>query len=207
MSNETPTSVFIIFMEAAVHSILYVTRVYPKGLRYENTLLIFLTILSGLFDRTRCFGVSVMKSRSTLLRNYVKDAIESLVPLIKQGEMEKFVLETYITQDASLLGERFVFELGDLLLDDNELIGLKASLGSFLVKIMNYSSKPYKVSTWKLKLETSKPQIDSIESFLWVDDIDTMQNNGDQKIFALRSQQNEQLKMQLYVVAASSNNV
>eukprot|EP00039_Didymoeca_costata_P022028 m.3488 g.3488 ORF g.3488 m.3488 type:complete len:203 (-) comp2780_c0_seq1:174-782(-) len=109
------------FLEAALHTILFVRNVYP----------------AELFERRKKYEVPIQMSRHPELNSYILSVISSLSPWIKQGIVDK--VSVVITNENRDPLERFLFELltpaeweNNVTLSHDEL---ERALRGFLLKL------------------------------------------------------------------------
>ena len=84
--------ILIEVLEVAINLILYVRNIYP----------------SGIFVQQKIYNTLVMMSRHPDVNGYIKKVLESIRRYVKNGSIEKVVVE--ISKDGVAL-ERFVFEM------------------------------------------------------------------------------------------------
>ena len=114
---------FALFVEAALHLILYTRELYPNEL----------------FEKRFLFGVPVHRCRHPLVSDYIKQVIDSLRPLLLSGAVQNVAV--LINDAKSCCIEQFVLEVdwlkeikpnADINLEQDVLEGI---LRSFLLKV------------------------------------------------------------------------
>jgi mitotic spindle assembly checkpoint protein MAD2B len=128
---QTQADLFVEFLEAAFHLILYNRDVYP----------------AVLFKPCRLYNVTVQMSCQTEINQYIRNIIISVHSLLLQQNLDKVVLAIINTDDHSIL-EKFIFimqrapETND---GDTYLLEVEESLRGALLKITYCNSllKPH----------------------------------------------------------------
>lgn len=109
-----------VFMECAIHNILYTRDVYP----------------SGSFHKVKIYNVPVLKCRHPLVASYVKKLVDSLRPLFGSGAVDKVCLVVCADDESKTPIEQYVFSLKIFpSFDRLSKASLETLLRSFLLKI------------------------------------------------------------------------
>jgi len=175
------------FLEAAVHSILFIRGIYPPEL----------------FSRVRMYDVPIRKSRSSLLNNYIRNVLGNI-----RGSLEKGVIERIAVQINNKNGdpiEKFVFELELVdcspIEDDRVVLSLQSAFKSFFLKINLCETQlppTPKDCTFVIVVYTSSTHLEEEKQGMWIEQ-ENHQLRGEATIAALRSFECGVMKMQLFV--------
>lgn len=189
--NQTPQGesarILVEFLEVAITSIVFLKGVYPNGA----------------FERRRYMNLVVHKARHPELNEYIRSAVNGLLPFIQKGLVERVAVIFF--KDDKVPIERFVFKL-----NVNQSYGSKVeqadlefSLRSFLIKLP-VSESMTKVLPRNCRWEItayfrSLPQTSTIkDAEMWIP-TDTKQWQQLPVITPIRSMSTEPLGLQLYL--------
>lgn len=179
--------ILVEFLEVAITSIVFLKGVYPNGA----------------FERRRYMNLVVHKARHPELNEYIRSAVNGLLPFIQKGLVERVAVIFF--KDDKVPIERFVFKL-----NVNQSYGSKVeqadlefSLRSFLIKLP-VSESMTKVLPRNCRWEItayfrSLPQTSTIkDAEMWIP-TDTKQWQQLPVITPIRSMSTEPLGLQLYL--------
>ncbi|CAI9760333.1 unnamed protein product [Fraxinus pennsylvanica] len=189
--NQTPqgesAQILVEFLEVAITSIVFLKGVYPNGA----------------FERRRYMNLVVHKARHPELNEYIRSAVNGLLPFIQKGLVERVAVIFF--KDDKVPIERFVFKLNVNQSHGSkvEQADLEFSLRSFLIKLP-VSEPMTKVLPRNCRWEItayfrSLPQTSTIkDAEMWIP-TDTRQWQQLPVITPIKSMNSEPLGLQLYL--------
>ncbi|KAJ4726644.1 DNA polymerase zeta processivity subunit-like [Melia azedarach] len=179
--------ILVEFLEVAITSVVFLKGVYP----------------AGAFERRRYMNMVVQRARHPELRDYIRSAVNGLLPFIQKGLVERVAVIFFNTDNVPV--ERYVFKIMV-----NESYGSKVeeselefSLRSFLIKlsVSKYLSKVLPQGfRWEITAYfRSLPQVKtSKDAELWIPtDIEQWQQPP--LITPIKSMISDPLSVQLYL--------
>ncbi|XP_076804543.1 mitotic spindle assembly checkpoint protein MAD2B-like [Clavelina lepadiformis] len=183
------------FLEVAIHQILYYRKLYPRGV----------------FSKRKKYEVPVFIAWHPGLRDYIKNVVKSLKPLVAENVIRRVVLNI-LTDDTPV--EKFVFELNNVtasgnVSEDEYMINIEVSLRDALLRISSYDGKfeyDSKSSRFEVVVHVQGGSAldliyESNPKLKWVqEDVDEPKN---EKLVPLKSLTDSPfMKMQLFVLQA-----
>ncbi|XP_033764002.1 mitotic spindle assembly checkpoint protein MAD2B-like [Pecten maximus] len=186
------------FLEVAIHSILYLRDLYPRGV----------------FEKRKKYNVPVQMCLHPHVCQYVVNIVDSAHNMNQLNQLEKISV-VILGPDRQPL-ERFIIEIGQhsdhLKGDDRYLYQLEESLRAFLLKL-NVSDallQPLpKDCSWTVQIETTESAANSIndkqmvQGFPWVKADQRETTLVEPNIVPLKAVSSDYMKMQMFVEESS----